>query len=235
MDVATRWDSTVLMLIRAMRLRNAIDKFCEDYRIAHPFQILSVEWDQIGYLIDLLRPFNFFTTTIGKTKSITLPYALRIYDELYERLNESRRRLKAKVNRKPWVRVLLEGIDAAEAKLDQYYNKMYTDLGSIYAIGAILNPSLKSETFNPDYCWLDFNVKDWQFEFKEQFQELFQKNYRDRAGNSQRLQTLRELNMDAIALALDRDRLSSVDIADDEVDTWLRMSKLFYTNLYTNR
>lgn len=96
MDVSTRWDSTCMMLIRAVRLRKAISQYCIENSSAKPFTLRPSEWKQIEYLIDLVRSFNFFTQTVGKTRAATLPYALSIYDELYERLAESRRRILAK-------------------------------------------------------------------------------------------------------------------------------------------
>ena len=135
-----------------MRLREAIDKFCIEYALAKVLALRNSEWRQVGYLIDLVCPFNFFTTTVGKTKGVTLLYVLRIYDELFERLTESRRRLEAKVAFRPWIRPLLRGINAAEGKLDKYYNKSYSNLGSLYGIGAILNPASKLTAFNREYC-----------------------------------------------------------------------------------
>jgi hypothetical protein len=234
------------MMVRAMRLREVIDRFCSTEYSARVFALTELEWKQIGYLIDIVRPFNFFTTSVGKTKGVTLPYGLAIYDELYERLTESRRRLKAKVQSYPWVNTLIEGIDAAEAKLDIYYNKMYSDIGSFYALGAILNPNTKLKAFDPDFCWLDFKAKDWQFEFEDQFRELYRQSYRQDSSSAERLRVIRQVNMDPLALMLNRSRYTrdirrqssdgvNEEENEDEVDRWLRMSTYcFYTNLYTN-
>jgi hypothetical protein len=239
--VSTRWDSTAFMLIRAVRLQDTITKFCSEYFPAQPFSLIDQEWKQIKYLIDILRPFNFFTQTVSKTKGITLPYVLSIYDELFERLSESRRRLLVKVSSCTWVKPLIQGISAAENKLDDYYHKTYSNLGSIYGIGAILNPKLKLEAFDPNFCWLDPTSRDWAREFEDQFRELFRQGYKDRSSNSEHLRTVREANMDPLALVLDRNRTTR-DISEHvqpgeevlyEVDEWLAMSK-YYTNLSTN-
>jgi hypothetical protein len=239
MDVSTRWDSTCAMLVRAMRLREAITKYCNEHYQAKAFSLTNIEWMQIGYLIDILRPFNFFTTTVGKTKGITLPYGLGIFDELYERLTESRRRLSSKIARYSWIDILIKGIDAAETKLDQYYNKMYSDVGSIYAMGAILNPLSKLEAFNPDFCWLNFQERQWRYEYEEQFRKLYSDNYRRGTTIGQHLRALREVNKDPLALMLDRSRYSRMELSSDqidkvdneeEVDQWLATSK--YLLLY---
>jgi hypothetical protein len=226
------------MMVRALHLRPAIDRYCREYSPATPFSLIDLEWRQIGYLVDLVRPFNFFTSTVGKTKGITLPYALGIYDELYERLFESRRRLEAKVLKYSWVSQLIEGIKAAEQKLDIYYQKMYSDLGSVYAIGAILNPKSKLDSFDPEYCWLNPDRNDWRLEFEEQFRELYRQSYKEKGSSSDYLQQIRQANMDPLALMLDRTRTTrdirqqsssqrqnEVTEASPEVDEWLATSK----------
>jgi hypothetical protein len=84
-----------------------------------------------------------------------LPYALSIYNELYKRLAESRCRLFAKKRKYTCVRQLIDGINAAEEKIDTYYNKTYGNLWSLYGIGALLNPAVKGECFRKEFCWLD--------------------------------------------------------------------------------
>ena len=229
------------MLVRAVRLQDAISKFCNEYRPAQCFTLSSEEWKQVKYLIDILRPFNFFTQTVGKTKGITLPYVLSIYDELFERLTESRRRLTIKALSCSWVKALINGINAAEAKLDVYYNKTYSNLGSIYGIGAILNPKLKLEAFNQKFCWLDFSARNWTFEFEDQLRALFRQGYIDKSNNSEHLRIVREANMDPLALMLDRGRTTRdirpniTDSSEEilyEVDEWLAMSKFESLILY---
>jgi hypothetical protein len=233
MDVSTRWDSTGLMMIRALRLRHIIDQYTRSFEYAQPFALSDSEWKKIQYLVDIVRPFNFFTTNIGRTKSITLPYALSIYNILFERLTESRRRLQTKLIASPWVEELIAGIDATEAKLDKYYYKVYTNLGSLYGIGALLNPKLKAESFNQDYCWLDFNAQPWDVVFEQQLQSLYTRDYTHQdQQNTDRLQALRHQNKDPLAALLEINRLSR-DIQSDnpetinteEVSEWLAMSK----------
>jgi len=77
------------MLVCAMRLQEAITLFCATNKKAKVFALTWLKWRQVEYLINILWPFNFFTNTIGKTKGITLPYSLRVFDKLYEQLIES--------------------------------------------------------------------------------------------------------------------------------------------------
>jgi hypothetical protein len=58
------------------------------------------------------------------------------------------------------VKLLIQGISTAEDKLDNYYYKIYLNLRSIYNISIILNPKLKLEAFDPNFCWLDPTSRD---------------------------------------------------------------------------
>jgi hypothetical protein len=65
-----------MIIVRVVRLREAINLFCAEYAPVAPLALLRTEWKQIRYLINIIRLFNFFTTIVGKTKSVTLPYTL---------------------------------------------------------------------------------------------------------------------------------------------------------------
>jgi hypothetical protein len=64
------------MIIYIVRLREAINLFCAKYTPVVLLTLLRTKWKQIGYLINIIRLFNFFTIIIRKTKSVTLPYTL---------------------------------------------------------------------------------------------------------------------------------------------------------------
>jgi hypothetical protein len=89
-----------------------------------------------------------------------LPYILSIYNKLFEYLSESYYRLLVKVLSCTWIKLLIPGISTAENKLNNYYYKIYSNLKSIYSISAILNPKLKLEAFDPNFCWLDLTSRD---------------------------------------------------------------------------
>jgi hypothetical protein len=50
----------------------------------------------IEYFINLIYFFNFYIILISKTKSYILSYVFWVYDYIFERLTESRRKLIAK-------------------------------------------------------------------------------------------------------------------------------------------
>ncbi|PQM43548.1 hypothetical protein VC83_09675 [Pseudogymnoascus destructans] len=128
-DVSTRWDSTCHMLLRAQQLKSTINQYTRGDHGAHMFRLGEVEWKHIEYIIDLTRPFNFFTTNIGSSAGPTVCYTLRVYQKLLSTLEGTWHRLRHKTY--PWVAKMTLAIDAAEKKIKKYYNKLYTNTGSI--------------------------------------------------------------------------------------------------------
>jgi hypothetical protein len=65
-----------IIIIRVIRLREAINLFYAEYTSIALLTLLRTKWKQIKYLINIIRLFNFFTIIVEKTKSVTLPYTL---------------------------------------------------------------------------------------------------------------------------------------------------------------
>ncbi len=79
---------------------------------------------------------------------------MAIFDKLFEWLFKCYYRLRKKRTKYSWVFKLLKGIDLAETKLDKYYNKMYSNIESVYIISTLLHLLYKQQAFYPDYYWL---------------------------------------------------------------------------------
>ena len=187
-----------------MRLRRTITAFTQEYSKANPFQLSDSEWIQSGFLIDVTQFFAFCTTNISKSRGSSIQYVYGLYDELFEHLHESVRRLEPFATQYSWVPNLIYGVESATEKLDKYYNACYNDLGSLYAFGTILWPQAKLSSFDPKYCWLDPNRRDWKNTFENQFHRVFRRDYSNLEVQSVRVS--RPINKDPIALLLHRSR-----------------------------
>lgn len=173
------------MITRAHLLQPSIKSFiAESGKTAHFLSLNDDEWTRIGYLIDVTTPFSFCTTNIGRTRGQpTIGYVFGIYDELYEHLEECRRRLSSLHNssNNEWVLEIIKAVEAACTKLDKYYGKTYEDLGSVYAMGTILSPNIKLGAFDPDYSWLNPDINDWPAHYEVQFIKLYKDQYEQRS------------------------------------------------------
>jgi hypothetical protein len=93
-DVRTRWNSTFLMLERAIRIKPALDSYC---KLKWPkMRIRSDEWRQITYLLHITKPFFVFTTALCKTKDITIYSVFNIYNALFQHIESSITKLEQK-------------------------------------------------------------------------------------------------------------------------------------------
>jgi hypothetical protein len=194
------------MLLRYIELRPTIDKFTTDFGPATMFKLQPTEWTQLMYLTDVTRHFSFWTTNIGTATDSRVGYVLSIYDELFEALEECHRRLKP--IQEPWVKELINGIDMAILKLQKYYNKTYEDLGSFYALGAILSPRMKMGAFSPQHCWL-VEPENWKTKFEDELQTLYTMYYSD-TGQSCQAVRLTDRDLDPMTLVFSqRQNLSS--------------------------
>ncbi|KAJ5152474.1 hypothetical protein N7492_009754 [Penicillium capsulatum] len=144
-DVQTRWNSTFLMLRRARRLRNIIDKYCRDHEYPQ-FKITDVEWRQIDYLVDLTKPFFQFTMALMKTKDVTIHSVFLVYRKLLEHIERSNQKLKKKTT--PWKKDMYGALLVAKQKLKEYYEKTYRDHGFLYGTGTLLAPQYKLAVFD---------------------------------------------------------------------------------------
>ncbi|KAJ1704854.1 hypothetical protein NYO67_12991 [Aspergillus flavus] len=171
LDCKTRWNSTYLMIRRALKLRQSVENFIQYWDnsdISH-LQPTPVEWRQLEYLIELLYPFYIFTTCLSDNQGPTVHKVYDIYNNLFDHLDTSIDRLVRK--RAPWKQQILDGLRDAHQKLRKYYRRTYHTEGYIYAIATILDPTLKLETFKKG-PWLDDNT-DWAYEYRQVFEGVF--------------------------------------------------------------
>ena len=134
-----------MMLRRARRLRNVIDKYCYDHEYSQ-LKVTDVEWRQIDYLVHLTKPFFQFTMALMKTRDVTIHSVFLVYRKLLEHIERSNRRLKRKTT--PWKKDMYGALLVARQKLKEYYEKTYRDHGFLYGTGTLLAPQYKLSAFD---------------------------------------------------------------------------------------
>lgn len=136
------------MLIRARELKDTITDFLEtQFPAAQALKLSLKEWKQIEYLIDLVKPFAFFTHKIGTSSGPTVHHVYNIYEALFSHLEQSKNRLEKKVDSQPWIKILIKALNRSHMTLRHWFTATYTNLGTFYAIGTILSPSYKTDPF----------------------------------------------------------------------------------------
>ncbi|CEJ62588.1 hypothetical protein PMG11_11085 [Penicillium brasilianum] len=175
-DVKTRWNSTFLMLRRAKRLCAIFTPFCVEYD-REDLLLNNEEWRQVDYLLCITKPFFDYTTQLSKTRDIAAHYVFRVYNKLFEHLEQSMKQLRRK--RVPWKKHMLDALEAGRLKLDEYYSQTDNVRGHIYAVNTMLAPVNKFQFFLTD----DWDQK-WRDTYRKSFQEALAP-YQDRLSNTQ--------------------------------------------------
>jgi hypothetical protein len=176
-DVRTRWNSTFLMLRRAKRLRSIFAPFCAEYD-CEEMLLQDEEWRQVDYLLCITEPFFNYTTQLSKTRDVTAHYVFKIYNKLFEHLEQSMKQLQRK--RAPWKQQMLHALEASRTKLDEYYSQTDYIPGHIYAVSTMLAPVNKFKFFltkDWDQKWRDIYRKSFQqalIPYQEQLSTIYQ-------------------------------------------------------------
>lgn len=145
-DVATRWNSTLRMLLRARQLQKDITRYAEEYPHEGILILTDIEWKHVDYMIEILYPFYRLTNAVGTIlngPSIFLVFVT--YTKLLDHLLLYCNKLSRK--EEPWKKMLYEALANAHEKLMKYYNKTQQSEGDTYAIGSALVPHWKLSAF----------------------------------------------------------------------------------------
>lgn len=202
LDCRTRWNSTFLMIRRALRLRNVINEYvkCSSAASIRHFTLTEEEWRQLEYLCDLLAPFYIMTTTLSKLDGPAVHQVFDVYDTLFDHIEYSNDKLHRKTI--DWKLQIRTGLENAHNKLREYYSKTYKSEGYVYAIATILNPQSKLEQFKKA-SWIE-DDEDWVNIYHQVFINVF-KHYQTSNPNIS-VQTTRSVHISEVNQAGNRIR-----------------------------
>lgn len=176
-DVKTRWNSTYLMAVRCVRLRRAVDAFLGAMgggSVVDGLKLGDDEWKMVEYLVELMKPYAMHGAALGAVVRPTIDMVWEKYNSLFDHIEKERESLRRK--RQAWKHQLLPALDAAEEKLREYYGRTKGDLGSLYNIGNMLNPSQKNTTYRR---------REWESQYFDQFTNEFVSLFRRHYGGQQ--------------------------------------------------
>ncbi|MBW0500156.1 hypothetical protein O181_039871 [Austropuccinia psidii MF-1] len=80
-NVCTQWNSTYIMLERAVLLKEAYNQFCARANMEQ-YCLTLLEWDKVRFMINFLQPLDEATGIICGLKYPTINYALPVYISL---------------------------------------------------------------------------------------------------------------------------------------------------------
>jgi hAT family C-terminal dimerisation region len=161
-DVATRWNSTYDVLVRAVEIKEVMSDTFYRHKDQSLIKLLLTEedWNCVSQLIDVLEPLKEATLLASKNgESLMVTSMIPIYDYCTEMLKESLKMFDEKDD-------IYIGIESAIEKLTHYYDKV----SPIVGIALILEPTLKKDFLK--------NGLGWQVECVDSVMDHFTSSFR---------------------------------------------------------
>jgi hypothetical protein len=174
MDVKTRWNSTLELLERAYQLRKFTREWLKNpkYSNYRPLFTTQDDWSIVKYVIEVLRPFWYWTLWMSKRHTVTLHHFLTVYNDMFDPMDGV---MQALANKKTkWKEHLFFAVKCARQKLSKYYTKVTPTTGMLRSTAHILDPFGKLRSFSNWDKGMDINPED-ETCYTTQYQEAFVK------------------------------------------------------------
>jgi len=139
MDAETRWNSTLELLERAYRLRGFTCEWLQNPKYAQyrPLFTTQDEWTIVKYVMEVLRPFRYWTLWMSNRHTVTLHPVITVYNDMFDHMEGVMRAL-AKKNT-PGKEDLFFAVKLARQKLTKYYAEVTPTTGMLLSSAQILN------------------------------------------------------------------------------------------------
>jgi len=172
LDVKTHSHSTLELLERAYRVREFTrewlhnPKYCE-YRLLFTTQD---EWTIVKYVMEVLRPFRYWTLWMSKRHTVPLHHVISVYNDMFDHMDGVMRAFAKKKTQ--WKEDLFFAVKLARQKLSKYYAEVTPKTGMLRISAHILDPFRKLGSFTRWDQGMDINPEDETF-FTTQYHEAF--------------------------------------------------------------
>jgi len=174
LDVKLRWNSTLELLAWAYQLQEFTHEWLQTPKFTEyrPLFTTQDEWTIVVYLMEVLRPFQYWTLSMTKRHTVTLHHVIIVYNDMFDQMDGVMRALaKTKTQ---WKEDLFFAVKWAQQKLSKYYAEE-TPMTGMHQISAhILDPCRKLRSFRKWDKGMDINPED-KTSYTTQYQEAFLK------------------------------------------------------------
>jgi hypothetical protein len=174
MDVKTRWNSTLELLECAYHLREFTREWLQNpkYSEYRPQFTTQDEWMIVKYVMEVLRPFQYWTLWMSKRHTVTLHHVITVYNDMFDHMDGVMRALAKK--KTPWKEDLFFAVKLARQKLSRYYAEVTPTTGMLLISAHILDPFRKLRSFRKWDKGMDINSED-ETSYTTQYQEALRK------------------------------------------------------------
>lgn len=181
LDVQTRWNSTLVMLQRAYRLKSYTAQWLQNLEPKdHHLRVLHTtpqEWVALEYLMTILEPMQYWTLAMSKRRDITLHLVITLYNDMFNHFDRVISTLSHK--RAEWKQDLKNATAAASSKLSAYYSDVTPESGLLMILAVILDPFTRLSIFRK---WdratrNDLEPTSYESTYRKVFMEYYDLHY----------------------------------------------------------
>jgi len=160
MNVMTRWNTTLELLERAYRSREFTREWLKNPKYRNYRQLFTTqdEWTIVRYVMEVLRPFRYWTLWISKRHTFTLHHIITVYNDMFDHMDGVMRALAKKKTR--WKEDLFFAVKFAWQKLSKYYTEVTPTTGILRISADILDPFRKLRSFRMLDKGMDINPEN---------------------------------------------------------------------------
>jgi len=174
LDVKTRWNLTLELLKGAYRICQFTREWIKnpEYGDYWPLFTTQDEWTIVKYVIEVFRPFRYWTLWMSKRHTITFCHIITVYNDMFDRTDGVMQTLARK--KTPWKEDLFFAVKFAEQKLSKYYTEVTPMTGMLLISAHILDPFWMLRSFGKWNKGMDINPED-ETSYTTQYGEAFLK------------------------------------------------------------
>jgi len=174
MDVKTCWNSTLELLEHTYQSREFTREWLQNpkYSEYRPLFTTQDEWTIVKYVMEVLRPFRYWTLGMSKRHTVTLHHVITVYNDMFDHMDGVMRALAKKKTQ--WKEDLFFAVKLAQQKLSKYYAEVTPTTGMLFISAHILNPFRKLRSFRKWDKGMDI-TPEHETSYPTQYQEAFLK------------------------------------------------------------
>jgi hypothetical protein len=174
MDVKTRWNLTLELLKRACRLCEFTREWLNNpkYTNSQPLFTTQDEWTIVKYVMEVLRPFPYWTLWMSIRYTVTLHHIITVYNDMFNHMDGVMRALAKKKTQ--WKEDLFFAVKCKLQKLSKYFTEVTPTTGMLIITAHILDPFWTLRSFRKWDKGMHINPED-ETSYTTQYQVAFLK------------------------------------------------------------
>jgi len=147
MNVKTRWNSTLELLDCAYHLQKFTREWLQNPKYTEYWPLFTTqdEWTIVKYVMEVLRPFRYWTLWMLMRHTVTLHHVITVYNDMFDHMDGMIRALAKKKTQ--WKEDLFFAVKLARQKISKYYAEVTPMTGMLLISAYILDPIPKLRLF----------------------------------------------------------------------------------------